>query len=84
MLSYCWLRNPNGTVHSVIQTQKPEAPALKYAGDGLELGDCTAHVGIANDTHHGKWTCHMGIANGPEIESTLKVSVTGNIHSKHI
>ncbi|XP_058799613.1 uncharacterized protein LOC131669057 [Phymastichus coffea] len=76
VLSYCWLRSPNGTIYSVLHSEKPKGLALKYVGTGLELGDCTALVSVANDTETGKWTCHMGITNGPEIETSLNVIVT--------
>ncbi|XP_001600422.2 uncharacterized protein LOC100115799 [Nasonia vitripennis] len=75
VLSYCWLRSPNGTVHNVKMGKVVQQPALQYVGNGLELGDCTARVQDATKSDAGKWTCHMGVANGPELEVDFKVTL---------
>lgn len=56
-----------------------QPPALEYVGSGLELGDCTARIQEANKSDAGKWTCHMGIANGPELEVDFKVTLKGKL-----
>lgn len=77
VLSYCWLRSPNGTVHPVFANREAEPPQLKYEGTGLELGDCTAKIENATETDAGKWTCHMGVRNGPELQASFQVTLKG-------
>ena len=80
MLSYCWLRSPDGKIHTVVQNDMAvDPPALKYVGATLELGDCSATIRTANKTDSGYWTCHMGVVNGSELETGFKVFVTGKI-----
>ncbi|KAJ8668432.1 hypothetical protein QAD02_010095 [Eretmocerus hayati] len=72
-LSYCWFRSPNGTIHSVFSGKNVKTPELAYNGSGLELGDCSAHVPEATLTDAGKWSCHMGVVDGPEVQSSFDV-----------
>ena len=65
-------------MHSVIQSDREvQPPALKYTGKGLELGDCTVEIKASNETDAGQWSCHMGVANGPELETNFKVFIKG-------
>ena len=76
-LNYCWFRSPNGTVYSVSEVGNNPSH-LTYVGSGLRLGECGAMIKKAEDTHMGEWSCHMGIINGTEAESSVSVIVTGS------
>ncbi|KAL7291554.1 hypothetical protein TKK_0014809 [Trichogramma kaykai] len=76
VLDYCWFRSPNGSYHSVIKGEKVKLPALKYVGLGLELGDCSAEVPVANESDNGQWSCHVGITNRDEVVRPFDVVVS--------
>lgn len=76
-LSYCSLRSPNGTTYST-GTEDLESDILQYEGLGLDMGECGAKILNGSKTYHdGVWSCHMGIENGPELQSLITVKVLG-------
>ena len=79
-MDYCYFISPNGTEHSVLKGNKVIVPALEYVGQGFELGDCTAEVKVSNETDVGKWTCHMGITSGKEVQNSFNVEFKGIVH----
>lgn len=51
-------------------------PTLKYVGEGLNFGDCSAFIQNATDSDRGEWQCHMGIKDGPEKSTNVKVRIS--------
>lgn len=79
ILNYCWFRSPNGTVFPVSSVKNTKLTTLEYIGEGLELGDCSALIKQSTKTDAGKWTCHMGIEDGPEIDAEFEIVIKGKL-----
>lgn len=77
-LKYCWVGSPNGTAYSVSSTGNSPT-TLRYTGMGLSLGECGAVIPAAEDTDEGEWKCGMGVYNGMEVGSIVRVNVSDTL-----
>ncbi|CAH0721607.1 unnamed protein product, partial [Brenthis ino] len=77
-LSYCWFQHPNGTQFTPVSLSGTEQ-IFWYAGESLDVGDCSITFKYAINTDGGEWTCHMGPKNslGVELTDKVQVRVTG-------
>lgn len=81
-LVYCWLRTPHGDLLTLDEDWRSEDyGGSRYAGLGLELGECGLRVQRAAANHSGTWRCGMGVAvgdgGGPDEELAVSVVVSG-------
>ncbi|XP_024944215.1 uncharacterized protein LOC107270452 isoform X2 [Cephus cinctus] len=78
VLSYCWLRSPNGTAYAI--SESGSGPSfLRYTGSGLALGECGAVIEVAEDSHSGEWSCRMGLVSEAELHAKVTVTVTKSL-----
>lgn len=76
ILDYCWFLSPNGTAYTV--SKKRSSPTdLTYQGSGLEFGECGAVLEVADNSHDGNWSCHMGASQTTEMTARISVTVAG-------
>ncbi|XP_043481131.1 uncharacterized protein LOC122510502 [Leptopilina heterotoma] len=78
ILDYCWFLSPNGTAYSVSKNRRSPTD-LTYQGSGLEFGECGAVVEVADNSHDGNWSCHMGASNTTEMTARISVTVTDSL-----